>query len=73
LFELVGDPATNRSEKQSYIKLQCKVNSWATLPSCILMLDWNPGGMPSSASAKINFHSLSPKSEKKQKLIPLFH
>ncbi len=43
---MVGDPATNRSEKQSYIKLQCKVNSWATLPSCILTSDWKTGEIP---------------------------
>jgi len=41
---MVGSPATNRSEKQSYIKLQCKVNSWATLPSCILTLFELVGG-----------------------------
>jgi hypothetical protein len=55
LFELVGGPATNRSEKQSYIKFQCKVNSWATLPRCILTFVCKSGGMPSSASAKLIF------------------
>jgi hypothetical protein len=55
MFRLpVGSPAANRSEKQSYIKLQCKVNSWATLPSCILTLDWKTGGTASPLSTTFN-------------------